>query len=120
MLVDQPAIDAYASITGDFNPIHLDPAFAATTPMRGIIAHGTMSLGLIWQMIARNLGTCAGATRMTVRFASPVRPGDRIVAGGSEESDGRLSIWVKNQKDEIVIHGHLEAGPQAEGRKAAR
>lgn len=120
MLVDQPAIDVYAKITGDFNPIHLDPAFAATTPMRGIIAHGTMSLGLVWQMIALNLGTRADAARMTVRFVAPVRPGDRIVAGGSEESDGRLSIWVKNQKDEIVIHGHLEAGPRAEGRKAAR
>ncbi len=94
MLVDQPAIDAYARITGDFNPIHLDPVFAATTPMHGIIAHGTMSLGLIWQMIARNLGAHAGTARMTVRFVSPVRPGDRIVAGGSEEGDGRLSIWV--------------------------
>ncbi len=119
MLVDQPAIDAYARITRDFNPIHLDPVFAATTPMHGIIAHGTMSLGLIWQMIARNLGTPAAAARMTVRFVSPVRPGDRIVAGGAEACDGRHSIWVKNQKDEFVIHGHLEVGGQAERRKAA-
>ncbi len=54
MEIDQAAINAYARITDDFNPIHTDPTFAATTPMGGVIAHGTMSLNLIWQMAAQN------------------------------------------------------------------
>jgi len=41
--IDMAAILAYAEITGDFNPIHVDPAFAATTAMGGVIAHGTLS-----------------------------------------------------------------------------
>lgn len=119
MLVDQSVINAYAKITDDFNPIHLDPAYAASTPMGGIIAHGTMSLGLIWQMLARNLGASADTARMTVRFIAPVRPGDRIVAGANVDGDGRLKIWVKNQKEEIVIQGHLVANDQQTANKVA-
>ena len=44
---DRQAILAYAELTGDFNPIHVDPEFAAKTPMGGVIAHGTLSLNLI-------------------------------------------------------------------------
>lgn len=121
MSVDQRAIDAYARITNDFNPIHIDPEFAAATPMGGVIAHGTMSLGLMWQMIALNLKADPSSIRMTVRFVSPVRPGDRIVAGGQRDAHrGRHEVWVRNQRGEVVISGHIatagsgisDAGPE--------
>jgi acyl dehydratase len=110
MTIDQQAIEAYARITGDSNPIHLDPEFAATTPMGGIIAHGTISLGLMLQMITLSLGADRSSIRISVRFLSPVRPGDRITAGGrsDEAYAGRHQVWVKNQKGEVVISGHAE------------
>jgi acyl dehydratase len=58
-IVDRAAIRLYAEITDDFNPIHVDPEFAATTPMRGIIAHGMLSLNLIWQSLRATYGSQA-------------------------------------------------------------
>lgn len=106
--VDMPAILAYADITGDFNPLHVDPAFAATTPMGGVIAHGTMSLNLIWQAIARTFGADAAArSAIDVRFARPVRIGDSLEAGGAESASrpGTFEVWVSNQDGVTVIEG---------------
>lgn len=119
MIVDQPAIDTYARITDDFNPIHIDPEFAAASAMGGIIAHGTMSLGLLWQMISENLDGSLRNVCMTIRFVAPVRPGDRIVAGGSLDNGKRHEIWVRNQKGETVIQGHLDAAAPLDETRAA-
>ncbi|MBM3556672.1 MAG: acyl dehydratase, partial [Alphaproteobacteria bacterium] len=83
LVVDQAAIAKYAAITNDFNPIHLDADFAAKTPMKGIIAHGTMSLGLLWQALGRAFDP-AELSRLAIdiRFVRPVRIGDTVTAGG--------------------------------------
>jgi 3-hydroxybutyryl-CoA dehydratase len=96
--VRMATIRAYAELTDDFNPIHLDPAFAATTPMGGIIAHGTMSMCLLYQMLERNLGAAAfGALDVDVRFLRPVREGEVITAGGMDRPDaaGAYDVWVR-------------------------
>lgn len=118
--VDMPAILAYAEITGDFNPLHVDPVFAATTPMGGVIAHGTMSLNLIWQAISKTFGAeLAARSAIDVRFARPVRVGDAVEAGGAESTpgSGEFEVWVRNQDGVAVIEGsaHVPAGPVPEG-----
>jgi len=82
------AIRIYAELTGDLNPIHIDPVFAATTSMGGIIAHGTMSLSLIWEALARAVGSRRiAATTLDVRFLAPVRLDDVVTVEGSERAD---------------------------------
>lgn len=44
--VTQGAINKFAEATGDFNPLHVDPEFAAKTPFGGTIAHGYYALSL--------------------------------------------------------------------------
>ena len=108
LAVSADAIKAYAGITGDFNPIHVDPEFAAKTPMGGVIAHGTMSLNLVWQSIAATLGEPAlrGAS-IDVKFVRPVRPGDTVEAGGQRTGTGddTWDVWVRTQSGETVIAG---------------
>ena len=108
MKVDRAAILAYAGITGDFNPIHVDPEFAAKTPMGGVIAHGTLSLNLIWQSLAASFGTDAlrGAS-LDIRFSKPVRDGDTVQAGGrlSGAEPELYDVWVRNQDGLNVIEG---------------
>lgn len=109
--IDQAAINLYAEMSDDFNPIHVDPAFAATTPMGGVIAHGTLSLALLWQALAGTFGherTCRA--RMQVRFLRPVRVGDHVIPGGrfEDEDAGKLTVWVRNQHQEDVILGCVE------------
>lgn len=114
MRVDREAIRAYAEITGDFNPIHVDPEFAATTSMGGVIAHGTLSLNLVLQAIGKTLGAQAlkGAT-VDVRFVKPVREGDLLEAGGKADArvPGKYEVWVRNATGVAVIEGVVSILP---------
>lgn len=108
LTVDQAAILAYAQITDDFNPIHVDPDFAATTPMGQVIAHGMLSANLIIQAIALTFGTArASRSELDIRFARPVFAGDVVQAGGTEDAPGggRFSVWVRKQDGSAVIEG---------------
>ncbi|MDF1722578.1 MAG: MaoC family dehydratase [Minwuia sp.] len=111
--ITQPRIDAYAQITGDPNPIHLDAAFAAGTEMQGIIAHGTLSLNLLWRALARTFGpdACEGA-EMDVRFIRPVRVDDVVTASGHRDDaePDRYLVQVTNQSGEAVITGWARPG----------
>jgi len=111
LAINRDTILAYAQITNDFNPIHVDPEFAATTSMGGVIAHGTMSLNLIWQSLAASLGSSAlVGGDLQVRFLRPVRIGQRVTALGeaSPETPGRYVVWVENDSGERVIEGSFK------------
>ncbi len=105
--VDDALIRRYAAMTRDGNPLHLDPAFAAATPMGGIIAHGTLLLAPLWQALEQTLGRerLAGIV-LDIRFKRPVRPGDVITAGGTRRRDGRsYDVWVEAADGTRVIEG---------------
>lgn len=114
LAVDQDKIDLYAAVSDDFNPIHIDSEFAAGTAMGGIIAHGTMSLNLVWQSLRRSIPDISWSeVSIEIRFLRPVRVGDTVTSGGRapEDSDGRnYAIWVTNQRGEQVISGALDIG----------
>ena len=109
----QPMLNAYADASGDHNPIHIDEAFAKTTPMGGTIAHGMLVLSFISQMM-----TAAFAERwlasgsLEVRFRAPARPGDTVTARATpqEPKDGRLRYAVEcvRQTGEQLITGTAE------------
>jgi acyl dehydratase len=107
--VDRAAIRAYAEITDDFNPIHVDPDFAATTPMGGIIAHGMLSLNLVWQSLHATVGAAAEGAALDVRFVRPVRENDVVSASGrlNEGTPGTFEVTVANQHGQPVIVGTL-------------
>jgi acyl dehydratase len=91
-------VRAYAELTDDFNPIHVDPAFAAKTPMGGCIAHGTLSLGLLWQSLYGTLGVdAASRVELDMRFVKPVLVGETVEAGGRarESEPGCFDVWVR-------------------------
>lgn len=119
--VDHATIRDYAEMTDDFNPVHLDEAFAANTPMGGVIAHGTMSVCLLWQALYRSFGAAAfEALDLDIRFVKPVRAGETITAGGSpvDGDPGKLDVWVRGDDgtDRIVGSVRINADPLAPTR----
>ncbi|QAY76561.1 MaoC family dehydratase [Sphingosinicella sp. BN140058] len=84
ILIDQAAIDAFASVTGDHQFIHTDPAAAAGTPFGGTVAHGFLTLSLLSQMAASVMLVPDGLKMAVnygferVRFIAPVRSGRRV------------------------------------------
>jgi acyl dehydratase len=104
-LVDRAAILAYAAITDDFNPLHVDEAFAAGTPYGRPIAHGMLSLNLVWQSLRRAFGN-AMPIALEVRFVRPVLQDTRVTAGGCRRAEGdSYEVWVRDPEGQDVIRG---------------
>ena len=71
---------AFADISGDFNPIHLDPAYAADTPFKTTIAHGMLTAAYISAIFGTDLpGPGCIYVSQTLNFRAPVRAGDEVV-----------------------------------------
>lgn len=118
LMVTQDVIRAYAELTNDFNPIHVDAEFAATTPMQRPIAHGTISLCLMWQCIGKNFPVdMLGALQLDVRFVKPVYIDDELTAGGEPdgETSGQWKVWVRAQDGSDRIVGVLQSDESCSG-----
>jgi acyl dehydratase len=110
---------AFAGISGDFNTIHTDAVYAATTPFGARVAHGLLILSIV-----SGLGVRTGVMEGTViafreildwKFSAPVYIGDTVHAvmevidkkalprlgGGAVTFD----IDVRNQEDKTVMRG---------------
>ncbi len=116
MTVAQQQIDIYAELTNDFNPIHVDPAFAATTPMGGVIAHGTLSINLIWQSVVKSLGAAAiEKALLDIQFLKPLYAGDTVTAGGQRNAEcaNQFDVWVKSADGSTLITGNISLPDQS-------
>ena len=72
-------VEAFAALTGDDNPLHLDPKFAATTPFGRPIAHGMLTASFVSTVIGTLLpGPGALWTGVRLNFVRPAFVGDRL------------------------------------------
>lgn len=71
----------FAELCGDFNPVHIDDAYAAGTMFKERIAHGMLSASLISTVFGMKLpGPGAIYVSQTLNFKAPVKIGDEVVA----------------------------------------
>ena len=105
-------IRAFADLTGDTNPVHLDDAYATGTRFGRRIAHGMIAAGLISAVLANDLpGAGTVYLSQTLQFKTPVYPGDTItttVEVKSVRPDKPIVTLVtncKNQNDVVVLEG---------------
>ncbi len=112
--ITQEKINLYAEASGDFNPIHVDEAFAAQTPLGGTIAHGMLILAYVSEMMTQAFGkNWVSNGKLSIRFKAPARPGDTVTVRGKIDSiedkesvsSVNCSIECCNQKDETIITG---------------
>ncbi|WP_293678486.1 MaoC family dehydratase [uncultured Phenylobacterium sp.] len=74
-------IEAFAEVSGDINPVHLDDAYAKTTTFGERIAHGMLSASYISAVLGGRLpGPGCIYLSQSLRFRRPVRIGDLVVA----------------------------------------
>ncbi|MCL1825172.1 MAG: MaoC family dehydratase [Betaproteobacteria bacterium] len=78
--VSEADILAFAGVSGDSNPVHVDEEFAASTMFKGRIAHGILSVSYISTVIGTKLpGPGTIYLSQSVKFKAPVRIGDTVV-----------------------------------------
>jgi len=78
--VSQSEVDAFADLTDDHNPIHIDPAHAAGTPFEATIVHGYFTVSLLAPLLEELLHVEGAALSVNygidkLRFPAPVPVG---------------------------------------------
>lgn len=110
--VTETDVVMYAGITGDFNPMHVDQAYAQATQFGGRIAHGMLTAGFISAVLGMKLpGEGSIYMSQSLRFTRPVRIGDTITARIEvielfpQKKRVRLATTCRNQNGEGVLDG---------------
>jgi 3-hydroxybutyryl-CoA dehydratase len=97
VVVREADLQAFAAVSGDTNPLHLDEAFAQATPFKGRIAHGMLSAAYISAVLGTELpGPGAVYVSQTLTFKRPVRVGDaltvRVEVKAVDAAAGRITL----------------------------
>jgi 3-hydroxybutyryl-CoA dehydratase len=105
-------IELFARVTGDFNPVHLDQAYAEKTMFKGRIAHDLLSVGLLSSILGNILpGYGTIYLSQEVKFLAPVRIGDTITARVEvielipEKNRAKFRTTCINQDGKMVVDG---------------
>lgn len=122
--VSESDIYLYAGVTGDFNPAHINEAYASKTFFKTRIAHGMLPAGFISTVLGTQLpGPGAIYIRQELNFLAPVRIGDTITARVevieiiAEKNRVRLKTTCVNQDGTLVLDGEAIASPpKAKGK----
>lgn len=79
--VTEADIVAFAGISGDFNPVHINEEFARTTMFKGRIAHGMLAASFVSTVLGMKLpGPGCIYVSQAFKFKAPVRIGDTVTA----------------------------------------
>ena len=110
--IEQADIDAFANVTGDHNPVHVDEEFAKTTRFGRRIAHGMLTASLISAVLANKLpGEGSVYLGQTLQFVAPVFAGDEITARvivtevREDKPIVKLETICLNQRGDVVVRG---------------
>ena len=80
-------VHAFAELTGDRSPLHVDDAFARTTRYGKRVAHGMLVAAPVSTLVGMRLpGRHAIFAGLRIDFTAPVRPGDRLRLRGTVRS----------------------------------
>jgi phosphate acetyltransferase len=116
--VQADAIAEFVDAVGDYNPIHSDAQFAATTSFQEPIAPGVFTAGLISAVIGTKLpGPGAIYLSQSLKFMRPVKFGDTITTRVEvvevlrERNRIRLLTVCRNQRGEEVLTGEAWVMP---------
>lgn len=114
--ITEADVDAFARVTLDTNPLHLDEEYARQTRFGGRIAHGMLGAGLISAVIGTQLGGPIYLGQ-TLKFLKPIRIGDtltataEVIAVRQDKNIVTLKTSVTNERGEEVITGEATVLP---------
>lgn len=112
MALTAQSVEAFADVTGDANPVHLDDAFAATTRFGRRIGHGMWAGSLISSVLGTRLpGPGTIYLSQTLQFVAPIYIGDQVTARvevtaiRADRPFVTLATMCKNEHGELLVSG---------------
>jgi 3-hydroxybutyryl-CoA dehydratase len=110
-MVSESDVIAFAAVSGDHNPVHLDHAYASHTLFKERIAHGMLAAAYVSALIGTQLpGPGSIYVSQTLRFRRPVRLGaqvtTRIEIAALDATNGRATLHCRSSVDgKTVLEG---------------
>lgn len=110
----QAQFDEFARLSGDHNPIHIDPDFCATTRFGRPVAHGMMLFGMLDAAVSRWLGAPVAVWAQELTFRAPTFAGEDLTATLAIESVAdrsvRVAQWLRRPDGVETAGGHTVVG----------
>ena len=110
--ITQEDIRAFVAMTGDDNPLHVDPGFAEATALKDVVVHGMLGASFLSTLIGTRLpGAGALWLSQSMDFLLPVRLGDSLEVScevvGKHDRDQVLDLEMEilNQHRQLVLAG---------------
>ncbi|MCI0399215.1 MAG: MaoC family dehydratase [Chloroflexi bacterium] len=105
-------VQTFAELTGDYNPLHFDEAFAAQTKFGRLVVQGGLTTGLLHALVAMDLpGPGTVFLSQNWKFTAPVYIGDTITAEAEilsvhlTKPVTQIQIRITRQTGETVLEG---------------
>ena len=105
-------VEAFAAITGDRNPLHFDPAFAAATKVGRLVVQGGLTTGLFNALVAMELpGPGSVFLHQEWDYPAPVYVGDTVTAEAEvtevrpDKPIARLRCVARRADGTVVLRG---------------
>jgi acyl dehydratase len=106
----QAEFDAFARLSGDDNPIHVDPAFAARTRFGRTVSHGMLIYARLWALLVQ---VCPDGAPVhhALMFPAPAYPNEPLHLEVRQTPEGHLAMTATRRIDGvIVLQGLAEGG----------
>lgn len=94
----QEEFDRFARVSGDDNPIHVDPAFSARTRFGRTVSHGMLIYSKLWSMLCNALPGSRQASQ-TMIFPNPCFAGEPVELIVEEVGAKQFSMKALRQAD---------------------
>ena len=119
--ISEADIQTFADVSGDENPVHLNPEYAKATVFKGCIAHGILTASFVSTVIGTRMpGPGCIYVAQNLKFKAPVRAGDTVkaVCAVTELNEKRKFAEIKTQcfvGDTLVVDGNATIMVPARG-----
>ncbi|TYO91302.1 MaoC family dehydratase [Oceanicella actignis] len=105
----QAEFDAFARVSGDDNPIHVDPEFSARTRFGRTVSHGMLIYARLWAMLAEARPGFRQASQ-SMMFPNPAYAGEPVRLTVERIDETRWSLRAERAADGAALFvGEAEA-----------
>lgn len=116
--ITNATLDAFAELSGDFNPLHMDAEFAKTQGCSDRVLHGAMICALVSRLVGMYCpGRFAVLHVLNMRYHNHTYPGDVLEVAGTVEQVAKkvktviIRVTVTNKTRQMTAaSGKVQAG----------
>jgi acyl dehydratase len=101
--VSQEFTADFAKLSGDFNPLHVDPVIARRYQFGSTVVHGICGTLKALDLLSEKIPGGSSIATLKIQFNKPIRHGDNVdVHLVSNENEQRLELTINGKKSQVI------------------